>query len=638
MKITTSTIWSVAVSLLTVVGLSGCNKVNELIVTPKVNSVPMGFELQLKAEKLYKTGLVVDVTSADEISWSSSDESIASVDSNGLVSAKSSAGSVTVTASGTFNGIEFKDSATVEVTDAEITSVSVEPKSAEIPVGFTKAFSASAAFTDGQSLNITNYLSTDWSSSNPYVATVTNTGGEKGIAEGGLTGTTSITASILGYSDDAELEISDATITSFSILPKQESMPIGLIQAFSAVITLSNGDSIDVTNDDRITWVSSNRNIAIVSNDAPNKGVAKGVGLGSVEISASGSFNGQQVNDAVVFEVGSEVAISLEVLPESKTIPVGMTASYKALVTFSDGMVLDITDDSSVSWSSSNSDRATVSNSEVDKGTVTALELGKVGITAFAEINGRTITDTAALEVVESIVVDLQVSPKPQNSLDTPQIPVGYTKQFTAEAVLSDGALVDVTDADNLNWSSDNTSVATISNNPENKGFATAIEVGTSYVTAELVTDIGTLQDQSELTVTPLHTLSFDVATEKFTNTVQGESIHYIGYVRRVMGRYSVLNGERFLNSSMQMIYIDGGEGKAIEEHTFYFAQVDEEPISGALQYKAVFEWPDGTVTEGALEWDFEQNHYTLVDPSAAKNLLEEEWDFKLTVTNEEDF
>lgn len=54
MKISTS-IKSTILTLLAVVGLSACNHgVKELVVTPKENSVPLGFQLQLKAEKVSK--------------------------------------------------------------------------------------------------------------------------------------------------------------------------------------------------------------------------------------------------------------------------------------------------------------------------------------------------------------------------------------------------------------------------------------------------------------------------------------------------------------------------------------------------------------------------------------------------------
>ncbi|HGY9594688.1 TPA: Ig-like domain-containing protein [Vibrio campbellii] len=637
MKVTTS-VWSILVSLLAVLGLSGCNKVTELIVTPKESAIPIGMELQLKAEKLFMTGLVLDVTSSDEITWSSSDDSIATVNSGGLVMAGNNTGTVTITASGNFNGVNFEDSASVEVIDAVMSSVEVDPHSATIPVGFKQAFNANALFSNGQSFDVTNSSELTWSSSNKYVTSVSNALGEKGVAKGELTGSSLIIASIAGLTDDAELQITNATAESLEVTPQIQTSPIGLSQAFKALVYLSNDEVIDVTEDPSITWSTSDASIATISNDLSNKGIAKAKNVGVAEIVASGEFNGIALTDSAKLEVTDALVVSLSVKAETDTLPVGLTTQFTALATLSDGQVIDVTTDDAISWSSSNSDRATVSNSRIDKGLVTGVSVGMVSVTAYGEINGRTVVGSAFLNVVDAVAIGLSVTPKPQDSLVTPQIVVGNTLQFKAEAMLSDGSIVDVTNSASLNWSSENTAIASISNGSSDKGAALGVDVGTSLITAEFNSGNVYLTDSSELTVTPLHTLSFDVSTDKYNNSVQGEAIHYIGYVRRVMGQYRTLTGERFLDSSMEMIYVDGVEGKSIEEHTFYFGQVDQQPISGALRYKAIFEWPDDTVTQGILEWQFEERHYKLVETIAVKNLLGEEWDFKITVTNEEAF
>ena len=631
-----TSIWSMMVSLLAVVGLSGCNQVTELIVTPKESDIPMGFELQLKAEKLFLEGLVIDVTSSDEITWSSSDESIATVDENGLVSAKDKTGDVTITASGTYNGVMLQDSATIHVTDATVTSVIVEPNSVSLPAGLSKSFSAIAKLSDGALIDVTRASATNWSSSNPYVASVSNAGDDKGTAKGDLTGSSLITASFMDYSGTANLEIIPATVTSLSISPELAQTPIGLSQSFKAIAHLSNEQTIDITTDKSITWESSDVNVAKISNEPLTKGIAEGVNFGTVDISASGIINGQEVSATASLEVTNVTVRSLAIVPESATVPVGLTTSFRAEASLSDGQVVDVTNDSAVSWSSSNSDLATVSNSIVDKGLATGIAVGKVGISAYGDFNGTVLRTTASLDVTNAVVIDLVVSPKPQETLDTPQIPVGETFQFTAETMMSDGSLVDVTHSENLTWMSGNVDVATVSNSIDSKGVVTGVHEGQSLISAQLEAKTGLLEDSSELTVTPLHTLSLDISSEKYTNTVQGEQIHYIGYARRIMGAYRSISGERFLNSEMRMAYIDGGEGDPIEEQTFYFAQVDEEPISGALRYKAIFEWPDESRTEGLLEWQFDQKHYILVDPTPAKNLLDNGWDFTITVTNED--
>ncbi|WP_039989524.1 Ig-like domain-containing protein, partial [Vibrio owensii] len=571
--------------------------------------------------------------------WVSSDESIAMVSSSGLVSTGNNVGVVSITASGNFYGGIFEDSVTIEVKDATLSSFVVTPKKATTLSGLTTTFNAHASFSDGQSLDVTEFAESEWSSSDPYVASVSNTPGTKGIAKGELSGSSMIAASLMGHSDEGELQVSNASMTSLDITPQLLTTPVGLTKSFNAVLVLSTGEEVDVTDDSAITWSSSAPNIASVSNEQGTMGEAKAISVGIAEISASGDINGQFVQGVATLEVTDTMITALAVVPESKTIPIGLTTEYKAEANLSNGEVVDVTNDPAISWSSGNSDIATISNSANDKGTATGVLVGQAVIAAFAEFNGQAYRATASLEVVEAIVVDLTVLPKPQNSLDTPQIPVGYNKQFTAEATMSDGSVIDVTKSESLTWSSDAPYIAVVSNEAQDKGVATGLDAGTSFINATYISEnAGTLGDYSELTVTPLHSLSVEVDTGTYTNTVQDEVVHYIGYARRVMGGYELQSGSEFLDEGgMAIIYIDGQEGKPIEEHAFFFGQFSESPISGALRYKAVFDWPDESRTEGELVWDFEQQHYELLDPNAAKNLLDNAWDFVITVTNEGD-
>lgn len=621
--------------LLSTIGLTGCNQVAEVIVTPKESTLPIGFELQLKAEKLMMTGLVVDVTTSNDISWSSSDDSIATVDSAGLVTAGVNTGTVTIKASGHFSGGDVEGTAVIHVVDTTVDLVTVTPSQASVAVGLSQAFTAIATFSDGQVIDISEQSVTDWSSSNPYVASISNSEVDKGVAKGELAGSSTITGSVSGLQDIAELEVLSVDLTSLSIDPQSQSIPVGLSQAFSATALLSNGETVVITTDGAFVWSVSNPEIASISNEIGTKGVAKGLSVGTTDVTISGQFNGQLIQSSATLVITDEDVTELEIQQESPIIPVGLTAQFKARAKLSSGEWFDVTKDDAISWSSTNSDRVTISNSRANKGEARALSLGRVGITAYAEINGKILRDTVGAEVVDAIIVGFNVSPKPQNTLDTPQIPVGETKQFKADAIMSDGSLKDVTNDQNTLWISENTSVADVSNDTQSKGLARAVGEGTSMISAQYQSDIGLLQDESELTVTAPHTLSIQVSTENYSNVVQGMPVHYIGYARRIMGQYEILDGETYLDSGMQLMYIDGAEGKPIEEHDFYFGQEDETPITGALRYKATFEWPDGSSTEGVLEWQFDQKHYSLTDTRPVKNLLENEWDFILTVSNE---
>ncbi len=634
---------AVLVSLVALIGLSGCNhKVQELVVTPKQSTVPIGFQQQLKAEKVYKKGKVIDATRTGEVKWSSSDESIATVDAKGLVSTYDKAGIVEITAVGNFKKREFTDTVTLEVTGAVLTSLTVTPKDESTPVGLTRQYTATVFFSNGQAIDITNDRSTQWSSNDTEVATISNADGSKGVATGKSVGSSTITASFEFngnvLSDTANLNVSEAVVMDFNVTPTSQSVPVGLTKQFNAIALMSDGKTIDVTGYNSINWSSSKDNIAEVSNDQATKGLVTGIDVGSANISVSGLVNGQFVYGTAKIKVTEAVVESLEVTPETESVPVGLTKSFKVFANMSDGQKIDVTSDKAISWSSSNSDIASISNSNKDKGTATGVSVGNVTISAFVEANGREIKSNASLNVTPAIAMSLNISPKPQESLDTPQIPTGWDKQFKAEVTMSDRSIIDVSKASNLYWSSEDPNIATVSNNAEDKGLSTGVAVGEVLITAKLLANDSALEDSVTLTITPPHTLSVSVFTEKYTNVVHGTTIYYLGYFRSLMGRHSMLSGDEYLDSPMHSAYIGGTEGRSMEESNFIFGQTSNTPISGALKYKATFDWPDGTSSEGILEWQFDKKHYILTNIEPVRNLFDNHWDFTVTVSNEEKF
>ncbi len=634
---------TILVSLLAVVGLSGCNhKVQELVVTPKQSTVPIGFQQQLKAEKVYKKGKVIDATHTGEVKWSSSDESIATVDAKGLVSTYDKVGIVEITAVGNFKKRNFTDSVIIEVTDAVMTSLTVTPKETSTPIGLTKSFTATANFSNGQTIDVTNDISTQWNSSDLSVATISNFAGTKGVATGNSVGISTISASFesngYNYSDTGTLNVSEAIVMEFSVTPTKQSVAVGLTKQFNAIALMSDGKTIDVTDYNSINWSSSNDSIAEASNDQGTKGLVTGIKVGSANVSVYGLVNGQFVYGMAEVNVTKAVVRSLEITPETESVPVGLTKSFKVFANMSDGKKIDVTNDKATSWSSSNSDIASISNSNNDKGTATGVSIGKVTITAFVEASRREIKSSATLNVTPAIAMSLDVSPKPQESLDTPQIPTGWDKQFKAEVTMSDGSIIDVSKASNLYWSTENPNIATVSNNAEDKGLSTGVSVGEVFITAKLLANDSELEDSVELTITPPHTLSVSVFTEKYTNVVHGTTIYYLGYFRSLMGSYTTLSGDEYLDSPMHSAYIGGTEGRTMEESNFSFGQTSNTPISGALKYKATFDWPDGTSTEGIMEWQFDKKHYILTSLEPVRNLFDNHWDFTVTVSNEEKF
>src|SRR5262249_17413602 len=153
--------------------------------------------------------------------------------------------------------------------------------------------------------------------------------------------------------------------------------------------------------------------------------------------------------------------------------------------TYSDNSTQDLT--TQVTWASSKTAVATVSNATGTQGLATAVAPGTSTITAMlASVGGSTVlTVTAA--ALESIAIT------PTN----PSIPLGELQPFTAIGTYSDNSTQDLTTQ--VTWASSDTSVATISNAANTVGVATSMAAGTSTIGVTLNGVTGT----TVLTVTP---------------------------------------------------------------------------------------------------------------------------------------
>ncbi|MGI9886087.1 Ig-like domain-containing protein [Vibrio chagasii] len=632
--------WSMILVFVSLFVLSGCHGVSELVVTPKHSSVPAGLQLQLTAEKVLDKGKVINVTDSGDVEWISSDTSIATIDDNGLVSSKKIVGSVVISAIATFNGKIFTDSVTIDVTEAIITSIKVMPEIDSAPVGLTSSFKAMANFSNGETVDVTNDDSIIWSSSDVNIAVISEDTSNKGIVEAKSIGSSIITASIdiegeQVITDSVTFNVTEAIAVAVDVSPSRHSVSVGLDEIFSATVLMSDGERLDITNNGSITWSTSDIDIATISNDIGSKGKATGIKVGSVNVMASALVNGEYVNGLARLDVTEAVITSLEIEPKYQSVPVGLKKAFSVFAHLSDGTIVDATSDGAISWSSSNSDLATISNSLLDKGTATGVSIGDTTITAFVEVNNHEVTSTATLNISEAIVVGVVVTPKPQQSLDTPQIPTGAKKQFKAEMVMSDEERIDVTSADTLSWAVGDTSVANVSNTTATKGLVTGVNVGVTSVTAKLQSNDYNFEDSAELTVTPPHSMTFSVLTGRYVNEVNDIDTEYLGYSEGIMGHNSITLGEEYLSSPVDKIYVGRAISGTNSNEKFFFGQRTNEMISGSLTYKATFSWPDNSKTEGWLDWDFYGKHYVLRDLSAIQLLINNNWDFTLSVSNE---
>ncbi|NAX47985.1 hypothetical protein CAG70_13430 [Photobacterium halotolerans] len=306
-----------------------------------------------------------------QATWSSSDTAVATVSGTGVVSTLAT-GSAVITAS--FGGT-VSNNANLTVTAATVLSVTITPESASIANGTTQQFTATAKFSDGSTLDVTDLVS--WKSDDTSVATISATGLAHGLNEGN----TVVTAHYQDVtSADIPLSVTPAEISAITVSPGAASIANGTTQQFTATASFTSGPDQDVTH--LVSWVSSDTSVASIN----TSGLAQSLAMGTTEMTAS--YQGQ-TSPAVILEVTAATVTSLTVTPPTATIANGLTQQFTATATFTDTSTQDVTE--LVSWQSSDTSVATITADGLAQG----VSVGSATITANYEGSSA----TAALTV-----------------------------------------------------------------------------------------------------------------------------------------------------------------------------------------------------------------------------------------------
>ena len=301
------------------------------------------------------------------VTWSSSNSSIASVDSSGRVTAKGN-GTATITVKSADNA-SISDTCTVNVTTST-SGVTVTPETAALNVGETKQLSAVVAPATASNKNVT------WSTSSGNVATVNSSGLVTAVGNG----TATITASTVsgGYSDTCAVTVST---------------PVTGVSLSSASLTINKGGTHQLTttvspetaSNKTVSWSTSNPAVASVS----QTGLITAIGGGSADITVTtvdGSYSAQcrvTVNVPVTGVQLDEVSASIGM--DSST-----TLGYTVLPSDASNK--------SVTWQSSNTSVAEIDSST---GLITPIAPGGTEITVTT-VDGN-YSDTLFLIVTSTL-------------------------------------------------------------------------------------------------------------------------------------------------------------------------------------------------------------------------------------------
>lgn len=358
-----------------------------------------------------------------KLTYSSDDENIALVDDNGTVTGVS-VGTTTI-----YIGVNGKktNKLTVKVlTNKE--ELILDETNISLEKGVTYP------------LVVKNVLDDDvfsYSSNNENVVTIDETGVMTGIHAG--------TATVKVQESDGRSVSTKVTVTSDEVLIENisidaQTIAIGEKVTLKPTISPKNGLSI-------LTWQSSKESVVKVD----EKGVITGVSAGTATITVS-THNGKKATAKVTVDGSLPASIKLTGCSGSVVIGTPITLGVK---------YSPDTAKSTITWASSNTSIATVSN-----GKVSGKAIGSVKITATTK-NGKTAS--CSLKVVATAVTSLKVSPT-SVSLDQ-----GATK--TASVTFTPSSAKQYY---TVSWKSSNTSIATVDAN----GKITGVNPGTATITA----------------------------------------------------------------------------------------------------------------------------------------------------------
>lgn len=422
-------------------------------VAPATTSVAAGGTATFTATGVYSDMSSRPLTAG--VNWSSTNTAVATVGPTTGVAMAVTPGMTTIRAEvGTVRG-----TATLVVTPATVTSITVTPANPTLAVGTTLPLTANAILSDGTTLNVTS--SAVWSSSLGTIAGVNATGVVSALAAGGPV---TISARFGGVTGNTNVTVSGAVLSRIDVTPATPAnLPAGRTQQFRATGNYSDGTARDLTEDACIRWDTSNMAAAGVSNTAGSRGLATGTAAGVTQISATctDAMGGSVTSALVPLNVTSAVVTAITVAPATQSTERGFGRQFTATADLSDGTTAIVTDDPLVTWTVSDATVATISNSPGTKGIATGVAPGTITVTASYGSGTSAITGTARLTVDDCTLSSIAISPSSALiRIGSPGQAYTATGTFTGTGSCAPRALT----ASEITWSS-NPAVLVFTNN-----------------------------------------------------------------------------------------------------------------------------------------------------------------------------
>ncbi len=456
-------------------------------VTPKTITLNVNDTITFNATALDQNGQPMTVS---EINWTSSNETVGTIDTSGVFTALA-VGTTEITAtsgnvSGTANVTVSEDAPTEPVA----TSITISPSTVTLAINETERFNATVL--DQRGREMTNVTVT-WTSSNTTVGSID----ADGIFTALAAGTTNVTASAGNISAEATVTVNDSEVepiaTEIRITPPRATLAVNDTQRFMATIFDQDGQPMSVS---EINWTSSNETVGSIDTN----GIFTALAAGTTNVTASaGNISAEAT---ITVNADEPVLARLVIQPSAVTLNVGDDLLFEVSGFDRSGNVVS---DVAVTWASSDETVGTID----EFGTFIALAVGTTNVTVTADNVSGTATVTVNDGEEEPIATTLAITPAAIT------LNVNDTAVFAANALDQNGRPITV---GSINWTSSDETVGTI----DAGGIFTARAAGRTTITASGQNITGTVDvrvtnESSGVVVTPSEITVYAGDTRRFT-------------------------------------------------------------------------------------------------------------------------
>ncbi len=314
-----------------------------------------------------------------------------------------------------------------------------------------------------------------WSVDDETLASVDNIGNVLPLNPGLVT----VSAETNGLLAHRSLTINDVSLDSIQVIPQQVELANGMQQTFQAIGNYSDGSTQDLS--EQVSWGSSDTQVAQMAS-----AVALGKSAGSATISAT--LDG--ISGQAILGVNSAQLQRIEITVNTPSLEVGLSSPISVQGFYSDQSISDVT--ALASW-------------QIDDTSVVSLDASTEKVKALAPGTATIQADVSGFQANVSIQVNDAVLTKIEISPIKSSLPAGYKQQLQATGIYSNQTSQDLTQQ--VTWVSSDDGVAEIDNRLLSKGEVTAINKGSTIISAYFSGKSAT----ADLTVSDAELTSIDV-------------------------------------------------------------------------------------------------------------------------------